>query len=326
MPLVGLLLLCCSLVFSVLTHANSLVVRGTYTGMLSPLEQPQGLNKKKVALGKQLFFDGGLSSSGFVSCASCHNPQFAGADNKPVSIGVEGRQGTRNAPSVYNSGFNFRQFWDGRAVDLAHQMDGPITNAVEMNSSWSAVIEYVSHSQNYLDAFKNIYGSAPTQALIADALVEFQSSLVTTGSRFDQYLLGDNTALNEEELEGLDLFHQLGCSSCHQGRLLGGNLYEKLGVVIPYYATDRKASLADNENDLGRYNITGDPEHMYEFKVPSLRNVTKTAPYLHDGSVASLSEMIRLMAYHQLGVRLETEQVNKIEAFLATLEAEPSGI
>ncbi len=279
------------------------------------------LDAKKVQLGMQLFHDARLSGDNTVSCASCHGLDHGGSDPVSRSRGVGGKMGAVNAPTVFNSGFNFRQFWDGRAATLEDQIDGPVNNPVELASNWPQVITKLKLDVDYRKSFDALYPAGITALSIKDAIATFERSLITPNSRFDRFLRGDSTALSENEQVGYQLFKAIGCVSCHQGVNIGGNLYEKMGVMEDYFSTLGEVTQAD----LGRFARTGIEEQRYEFKVPSLRNVALTAPYFHNGSADTLEEAVRMMAKYQLGLELgETEQ-RRIAAFLSTLTGEYQG-
>ncbi|MDW8305790.1 MAG: cytochrome c peroxidase [Leptospiraceae bacterium] len=269
---------------------------------------------ERIELGKKLYFDTRLSINDSQSCNSCHQLEGkkAGVDNNPTSAGAKGTLGERNSPTVLNAGFHIAQFWDGRAKDLVEQAKGPILNPVEMAMpSEKAVVDKLSKIPEYPPLFAKAFPGEKnplTYHNIAEAIASFERTLITK-DRFDDFLGGDLKALNKEELEGLELFLNTGCTQCHNGMLLGGNSYRKVGQVNPY----------ENTKDLGRYNVTKNEADKYFFKVPSLRNVALTAPYFHDGQVKTLEEAVKKMAFLQLGVQLEEEKVKKIVAFLKTL-------
>jgi cytochrome c peroxidase len=283
---------------------------------LVPLRSIPGLSPERVALGRSLFHDTRLSRDQTIACASCHDLKQGGVDRRRFSLGVNGAVGNVNAPTVLNSGFSIAQFWDGRASTLEEQAAGPIHNPAEMASNWTQVIERLSEDMPLVAAFDKAYpGLGMTPTSIADAIATFERSLVTLDSRFDRYLKGEKQLLTPLEVLGYRYFRQLGCISCHQGILIGGNMYQKFGVMDDYFA-GRKVTDAD----LGRYNVTRQEEDRHVFKVPSLRNVTLTSPYFHDGSAATLSQAVTIMGRYQLGRELQEQQVAAIVAFLGTLE------
>lgn len=285
---------------------------------LQPLPTVVDEDPRKVELGRRLFLDPSLSADGTVSCATCHPLERAGVDGLARSVGIGGALGAINAPTVYNSSFNFVQFWDGRAASLEEQINGPLQNPVEMGSTWPAVIGKLNSDPSYRDAFARIYGIEANPTAVRDAIATFERTLVTPNARFDRYLRGGEEALNETEKRGYALFKSYGCAACHQGRGVGGNMFEKMGLMGDYFAERGNITKAD----LGRFNITGEQEDRYEFKVPSLRNVSLTAPYFHDGSVPTLAQAVEEMARYQLGRPLPREDRNAIVAFLRTLTGE----
>ena len=288
---------------------------------IQPIRQIPGLDLRKVELGRKLFAEPRLSRDNTVSCASCHDLSTGGTDRRTRSIGINGAVGVINAPTVLNSAFNFTQFWDGRAPGLEEQIDEPIQSRIEMGSNWSEVIQKLNSSPDYIRAFRQIYGNNIQSGFIKNSIAEYERSLSTPNSRFDRYLRHEGQALTVDEQHGYQLFKSLGCASCHQGVNVGGNMYQKLGVMTPYF-TNRSHV---NRSDLGRFNVTGDPKDLYMFKVPSLRNVALTAPYFHDGSVSTLPGAIRAMAQYQLGRNLADAEVELIVSFLRTLTGEING-
>ncbi len=277
---------------------------------ITPLPQTVKVNQTKAELGKELFFDPILSHDDTISCATCHNLQQGGDDGLKFSFGIKGQEGTVNAPTVYNAVFNFRQFWDGRAKDLQEQAAGPIENPIEMGSSFEEVIAKLKKSK-YKKIFDAIYDDGITKQTITDAIAEYEKTLITPNSRFDKYLRGDENALTQNEKEGYGLFKSKGCASCHHGENIGGNLYNKFGIFNE-----------TNSKWLGRYNITHKERDKYFFKVPSLRNIARTAPYFHDGRTYDLKEAVKIMSQYQLGRHITKEEISKIAAFLRSLNGE----
>lgn len=284
-------------------------------GPVTPLPQTLPLDAKKIALGRLLFEDKRLSRDNSIACAGCHDLAAAGVDHRPTAIGIGGQVGDVNSPTVYNSAFNFRQFWDGRAADLEEQAAGPVHNPIEMASNWQEVIAKLNADPAYSRMFQESYGRISPDA-IQNAIAVFETSLLTPDSPFDLYLLGDAKALPADAAAGWQLFRQLGCIACHQGINLGGNMYAGLGVMGDYFK-DRGRPLT--KADLGRYNVTGREEDRHVFKVPSLRNVVRTAPYFHDGSVATLEQAVDLMARYQLGIDLDAVSRQRLVSFLTSL-------
>lgn len=297
-------------------------IRPSGDASLQPLPELASLrlNSAKVALGERLFSDVRFSVDNSVSCSSCHNLANAGVDNMPRSVGAHGRMGVINTPTVFNSAFNFTQFWDGRAQTLEEQVDGPITSQNEFVSNWGEVLMKLGADSGLEAEFNKTYPDGGLNAAnVRNAIAEFQRSLLAP-SRFDRFLRGDTNALTESEKNGYAYFLSYGCAACHQGRNIGGNLFQKLGVARNYYA-----GKTVSQSDQGRYNVTHDINDMHVFKVPSLRNVARTAPYFHDANAQTLSEAITVMARYQLGVELPEEDRDAIEAFLKSLTGEYRG-
>lgn len=285
---------------------------------LRPLKALPDLAAAEVALGRELFHEPMLSRDRSISCASCHPLNQGGSDNRKVSIGIGGAKGSVNAPTVFNTTFNIAQFWDGRATTLEQQVDGPLQNPVEMDANWPDIIGRLRASP-YEARFQQVYGAPPSPDLVRRAMARFERSLVTTGSRFDRWLDGEDGALDSEEKKGYALFKSYGCASCHQGANVGGNLFQKLGFFGNWF-TDRGGPVT--QADLGRFNVTGRPADKHVFKVPSLRLVVMTPPYFHDGSVASLTDAIRVMGRYQLGREIPETDLALIARFLASLAPE----
>ncbi|MDH4131167.1 MAG: cytochrome-c peroxidase [Gemmatimonadota bacterium] len=266
----------------------------------------------KVELGWRLYYETQLSSNGSQSCNSCHMLDAYGAESEPVSTGVTGEQGGRNAPTVYNAAGHIAQFWDGRAPDVEEQAKGPILNPIEMGmSSPEAVLARLMKIPGYREAFTAAFPDDPkplTYDNVGRAIGAFERQLLTP-SRWDKYLQGDQTALTTAEKQGLKAFLETGCHGCHNGPFMGGRMFQRLGVVQPW----------PDARDPGRFRVTQAPADSMVFKVPSLRNIAKTAPYFNAGNVASLDESVRLMARHQLGRELSPEQITPILTFLQTL-------
>ena len=265
-------------------------------------------------LGEKLYFDTRLSKNNTISCNSCHRVDqgLGGVDNASGSTGAFGDIGDRNAPTVLNAGFQLAQFWDGRAEDLKAQAKGPILNPIEMAMPHEgAVLDRIRMDDTYRALFKKAFPeSNPTITYdnVAEAIAAFERTLITE-DRFDDFLEGDNEALTQKELEGLETFTAIGCTTCHAGPLLGGAMYQKVGLVYPY----------ENFSDIGLEAVTKNEDDKYKFKVPTLRNIAITGPYFHDGGVATLGFAVRKMAYMQLGQQLSTEQTESILAFFGAL-------
>lgn len=277
------------------------------------------LDGKKVELGRLLFHDVRLSSDNTISCSSCHNLRVVGIDSLARSIGVKGRRSEFNTPTVFNAAFNFRQFWDGRVHTLEQQISGPVHNPKEMDSNWPQIIDKLSQDTELQRRFRESYPQGIDQNAIVDAIASFERTLLTPDSPFDQFLKGNEAALSEQAKKGFALFNQLGCSSCHQGVNLGGNMYQVLGVMRDYFSRSGEVK----HSDYGLYNSTKKEQDKFKFKVPGLRNVVHTAPYFHDGSVETIEEAVGIMAYYQLGVKLEDGQIAELVAFLRALTGKP---
>jgi cytochrome c peroxidase len=286
-----------------------------------PLPLHLDLDQSKVDLGRRLFLDPRLSHDNTIFCGSCHRLELGGTDRRIRSLGIAGAEGDVNAPTVFNSGLNFRQFWDGRAATLEDQIDGPVNNPKEMGSSWPEVIGKLGQDREYVRAFRALYPDGLQSATIKDAIATFERSLITPNSPFDRFLRGDGQALTEQQLAGYRLFKAYGCVACHQGVNIGGNMFQKFGVARDYFADRGHVTTSD----LGRFNVTGLERDRYRFKVPSLRNVALTAPYFHDGSAATLEQAVNIMARYQLGRTLPPHDRDLIVGFLRTLTGEYGG-
>ncbi len=290
-------------------RARALAVFGTLPTEASNPENT--VTAAKVELGRLLYYDPRLSKNHDISCNTCHLLDRHGVDGQPTSSGHRGQRGGRNAPTVYNAALHIAQFWDGRAADVEEQAKGPILNPIEMAMpSEEAVLAVLESIPDYAPLFAAAFPedeSSITYDNMARAIGAFERKLLTP-SPFDAFIAGDDSAFSDEQLAGLDAFVSAGCIACHQGAAIGGGLYQKLGVIKPYPTEDP-----------GRVEITGNEADRQVFKVPSLRNITKTAPYLHDGSIQRLDEMIRIMAEYQLGIPVDDAQVSAIHAFLGSL-------
>ncbi|MDJ1182429.1 cytochrome-c peroxidase [Roseofilum casamattae] len=285
---------------------------------VAPIPLAIDLDRRKVALGDKLFHDPQLSRDGSISCASCHVLSLGGVDRRQQSIGIDGLKGDFNAPTILNSVFNFRQFWDGRVETLEEQIDGPVHDSREMDSNWPEIAAKLKADRDYRQQFRQIYARGIVPNSIRNAIATYESSLITPNSRFDRFLRGDKKSLSITEKEGYQRFQDYGCISCHQGVNLGGNMFQSFGIFGDYFA-DRGEI---NKADLGRYNVTQKESDRYVFKVPSLRNIARTSPYFHDGSVESLAEAVKIMGRYQLGRSLKPNEIDKIVQFLNTLTGE----
>lgn len=278
---------------------------------IQPIEPVKEINLAQVELGKKLYFDPRLSKSGFISCNSCHNLSMGGTDNIKTSIGHNWQQGPINAPTVLNSSLNVAQFWDGRAADLKAQAGGPIANPGEMAFTHTLAIDVLKSMPGYVTEFKLAFGTDEINIdQVTQAIAEFEKTLVTPNSRFDQWLLGSKDAMTADELAGYRLFKDSGCVACHNGPAVGGTSFQKMGVVEPYKAK----SPAE-----GRIAVTGKDADRFLFKVPTLRNVEMTYPYFHDGEAETLTEAVDVMGRLQLGKKFSDQENAQVVAFLKTL-------
>jgi cytochrome c peroxidase len=273
-------------------------------------------------LGETLFFDTRLSSNGKLACASCHQLDNGGDDNMAMGISSSAEKHFINTPSIFNARYNFRQNWDGSMETLEQQIDMVMSNNHEFNNNWNDVISTLLLDDDISSAFNHAFNDGITRNNIIAVIVEFEKTLITPNSRFDYYLRNEevsaDVALNEEEIEGYQTFKELGCISCHQGINIGGNLYQKFGVFYNYLAERGDLKVAD----FGRMNITDRQMDAFVFKVPSLRNIAVTAPYLHDGSAETMEQVIGIMGKTQLGRNLSKKEIRLIKAFLMTLTGE----
>jgi cytochrome c peroxidase len=286
-------------------------------GMFQPImevaENPANpMSDAKIDLGRMLYYDTRLSKNRTVSCNSCHDLASFGDDGRATSKGIDDQLGGRSAPTVYNAAIHIAQFWDGRAADVEAQAIGPVLNPIEMGMPDEMyVLRVLKSIPGYVEAFAKAFPDDKeplTYANVGKAIGAFERKLLTP-SRFDDFLKGDEKALTDAEKNGLNLFVTTGCTVCHNGMGVGGHLYQKLGLVKEWPT-----------KDLGRFEATKNEVDKYFFKVPSLRNITETGPYLHDGSIASLGEIVTKMAEHQLGRTITAEECKSIVAFLGSLK------
>lgn len=311
-----------AVIFSSAISANELVVvPESYLKHFKPItmhyvDNPKNpVTPQKVKLGEMLYHDPRLSKSGLFSCNTCHNIATFGMSNLPVDIGHQWRLGPVNSGTVFNAAFYDAQFWDGRARDLEEQAKGPILAPEEMAMpSEQAAVDRIKSIPEYVRLFHVAFPDEKeplTFNNIANAIAAFERTLITPG-RWDDFLLGDKTALNNEEKKGLKKFVDVGCVRCHNGIELGGS-FEKMGVVRPYKSTSPSR---------GRYDVTKNPEDMNVFKMTTLRNIEMTYPYFHDGQIWGLDEAVKIMADIQLDRTLKDNEVRAITAFLRSLTGE----
>jgi cytochrome c peroxidase len=277
------------------------------------LRAPAGpADRAEIDLGRDLYYDKRLSKDGDISCNSCHDLADYGVDHQRFSLGQGGQRGGRNAPTVYNSAGFFVEFWDGRAPNVEEQAKGPVCNPVEMAMPDGAhVVTMLKAIPGYVTAFGKAFPAQSDPVTfdnVGQAIGAFERGLVTPG-RWDDYLRGKTDALTREEKRGLKTFLDVGCMVCHTGAYLGGSMFERAGAVEPW----------PNQADRGRQQVTRAAGDGMMFKVPTLRNVAKTAPYFHDGSAATLPEAVKMMGRYQLGLDLSDEEVSSIVTWLGAL-------
>jgi len=291
------------------------VLQGATTAIavepIAPIQPVRIINLAQVELGKKLFFDPRLSLSGHISCSSCHNLSLGGVDNMQFSIGHIWRMGNINTPTVLNSSLNLAQFWNGRAADLKEQAEGPISNPIEMASNHVLAVQVIQTIPGYVAEFRQVFGSKKiTMDRVTSAIAEFEKILITPNSRFDQWLLGNESAITDYELSGYQIFKVSGCVACHNGPGVGGQSFQKLGIKAKY-ETDHPAR--------GKADVTGKKSDINVFKVPLLRNIELTFPYFHDGQVATLEAAVDTMASVQRGLTFTRDENARVVAFLKTL-------
>ena len=295
---------------------------------LQPIPDSLSTDIRKVALGRKMYNEARVSLDGTLSCATCHVIDKGGADSRGTrtSEGIYGQFGGINAPTVLNAAFNVEQFWNGRAHTLADQAAGPPVNPVEMgDQTWEQICERLKEDASLVAEFQSIYPEGITQATVTDAIAEYEKTLITPNDRLDQMLKGDENALTEEEKKGLAAFMDNSCAVCHVGKTLGGQSFETLGIYEDYYAAREQSNpdIVYNDDDKGLAGFTGDTADLHRFKVPGLRNISKTSPYFHDGTQATIEDAVRAMFRFELGVKEAPESdVASISAFLRTLDGE----
>jgi cytochrome c peroxidase len=295
--------------------ANAKTLFSPLQGIATNPENP--ITSEKVALGQALYFDKRMSKEGNISCNSCHNLDTYGVDNEPTSLGDGGERGGRNSPTVLNAAYHFAQFWDGRAKDVEEQAGGPILNPIEMSMpDQEFVIKRLQGIKGYQEMFAKAFPGeqAPINyGNVQKSIAAFERGLITP-SRFDEYLNGNEAALTTAEKQGLQTFINTGCTACHNGSVLGGNTYQKFGMVGNYWDFTQSSKV-----DNGRFLVTKNEADKFMFKVPSLRNVEKTHPFFHDGSVNNLEDAVKIIAKLQLNKDLTPQEVQEIVTFLKTL-------
>ncbi|MGG5577332.1 cytochrome-c peroxidase [Myroides sp. C15-4] len=300
-------------------NAELLTQAQTFFQPISSVELPQ-LDSAKVALGKYLYFDTRLSKEGNISCNSCHNLNTYGVDNLAFSPGDDGSLGGRNSPTVFHAALHSMQFWDGRAKDVEEQAGGPILNPVEHNIKDERELEQRLRKVDlYKEKFASVYPEMKepiTFSTITNAIGAFERTLMPA-SRFDHYLEGDRDALTPQEQKGLEAFMAVGCTTCHSGVAMGGQMFQKFGLYGDYWMETKSEKV-----DKGLADLSKKETENYFFKVPGLRNIVHTGPYFHDGSVQDLKEAVRIMASLQTNITLTQEQVEDITVFLGSLSSD----
>jgi cytochrome c peroxidase len=279
------------------------------------------LDAARVRLGERLFHDARLSRGNTVACATCHELAKGGDDDRARATGADGRPLDFNAPTVFNAALNFRLNWRGNFRTLESHAEAVLRDPRLMATSWDELLAKLRADSSYRGSFNAIYGGEPGPPEVLDALATFERSLLTPGARFDRHLVGERDAITPAEARGYELFKAYGCSTCHQGANIGGNLFQKFGIFDDPFANRTALTPAD----LGRFTITHLASDRHVFRVPSLRNVAATAPYFHDGSAASLEEAVERMAKSQLGRALPDPEIDLIVGFLRTLTGEYRG-
>jgi cytochrome c peroxidase len=282
----------------------------------APVLENNPANPSRVELGKMLFFDPRLSVSHLISCNTCHNVGLGGVDLQETSVGHGWQKGPRNAPTVLNSVFNIAQFWDGRARDLAEQAKGPVQASVEMSNSPRQVVATLKSMPEYVALFEKAFSGKKDPVTfdnMAKAIEVFEATLITPNAPFDRFLKGDEQSLSAAEKEGLQLFMNKGCASCHNGVNIGGTSY------FPFGVREAPAAEVRPPGDVGRFQVTNTAADRYVFKSPSLRNIALTPPYFHSGKVWELTDAVTIMGTAQLGIALSPVEAEKITSFLRTL-------
>ncbi|MGZ5051900.1 MAG: cytochrome-c peroxidase [Methylobacter sp.] len=311
------------LLVTALALAGSVSVASAWETLPSQAESPADnpTNPAKVELGQMLYHDPRLSSTGTVSCSSCHNTMLGGEDNRPVAMGVNGQTGGRSAPTVWNAAFNKVQFWDGRAASLEDQAGGPVTNPIEMGmKNWDEVVARLKTIDGYKQYFEAAFGrDLISKDTVTKAIAAYERTLITPNSPYDQYVAGDKSALTKQQVRGMEKVAELGCTSCHSGPAFNGpGVFQKFPVIPNgYFEAQYHFS-----KDKGLAEVTKNSADEHMWKVPTLRNIALTAPYFHNGSVKTLDKAVTLMAKLQLGKDLSKEEVADIVAFLEGLTGE----
>ncbi len=291
----------------------------------APVPADNPMTAEKVALGKMLYFDPRLSSNGTVSCFTCHNVMEGGDDHRPTSIGVHGQAGGRNAPTVWNAAFLSAQFWDGRAATLEDQAKGPPANPIEMGmADLDATVDRIRKIPGYKAYFDKVYGGSESITMdnAAKAIAAYERTLITPNSAFDKYVKGDKQALTGQQVRGMDAFAKSGCTACHSGANFAGPPLptgQPFLQKFPVFTDNTYVTRYKLMDDVGRMNVSHDPADKNMWRVQTLRNLVYTAPYMHNGSVKTMEEAVKVMAKTQLNLELDDQKVADIVAFLESL-------
>ncbi|MEM5529166.1 cytochrome c peroxidase [Gammaproteobacteria bacterium AS21] len=295
----------------------SVVCLAQTSAIITPIQWPEKITPEML-LGKALFFDKRISKNASLSCASCHLFEHGGSDTLSHSLRFDNTYTTFNTPSIFNVINGYKVGWIGRLYSTQSHLDDFFTSPVEMGNNWQEIIQVIKNDSEYSRMFSQSYSQGVTKETISAAILAYEEAL-TTPSDFDKYLRGDDSAISEQAKQGFEVFKRFGCASCHQGQNLGGNVLQKIGAILPYNA----GNLVPDSAELGRYLLTRRALDIQVFRVPSLRNVSLTAPYFHDGSVSTLKGAIRLMVKHQLGRSITGREIGLMIAFLKTLNGTP---
>lgn len=328
MPFIGLMIFIWGLQSQAVNKDKDSVLYQYATTSLSlesiqPIPQMINLDTDVIELGNKLFVDSRLSDKG-MSCVSCHNINEAGDDGVKVSLDIRGGFDQMNTPTIFNVSLNPLLTWYGVNLTLEDQLDNVLANEKHMNGNWDNIIGRLSKDRFYRERFNILYSDGLTHNNVRSALVTFERSLLTPNSPFDDYLRGDDLAISISQKKGYVLFKQYGCIACHQGINIGGNLHARLGTFISPFEKNRN-NFSESDFNFGRYNLTGSENDKYVFRVPSLRNVARTAPYFHSGEVGSLEDAVKLMGQYQIGREIDDKDVSLIVAFLHSLTGEYKG-
>jgi len=282
------------------------------------LEKESNDSQALVDFGEKLYTSKLFSKSKSQSCASCHDFDKGGCDHLPTYQGIDHKPGQYNTPTIFNASLNFRQFWNGRAENLAQAIDDHVLDNTIFDNSWKNIVESMKGDETLVSLHNQSFSQSFSKDTIQKALTAYINRLLTPNSPFDRYLDGDTTAMSPEAIAGYELFQKYGCNTCHQGPNMGGNLFQKMGIYKDYF--NDKGVI--NEADLGLFNVTHKEEDKYVFKVPSLRNISKTAPYMHDGQIDTLEKMVEIMGIYQVGQTIPSYDIPLIVKFLESLNGD----